>query len=201
MSLITKSQATNDLGSFLPLLRGIMIGSWSDYINDYPEKLRVIHCARTRANIVHDHQIERASKFAIENGFQLINYSDMKVLSIGSYAIRFKKFDEELLSSNQPTKQVLKFRDQESLPGFSETFNLEAGYVLTESRTDIYKTCLVQPSGKGINWHLELLDSETKTVVDDLFAKRENSQPTEESEGVTIRGKDNKITPIQKATE
>lgn len=197
MSLIAKVTAISDLGLFIPSLRKILLNGWDDYTKLYSDSQRVIHCPNTRAAIVHDHQIDHASRFASENGFQLLNLSEMKVLIIGSYAIRFKKLTNELISRNQPTKQVTEFREQQSLEGFSETYNLEAGYVLNESRTEITKTCLVQPSGKGISWEIEMLDNENKSVVADIFEQRALAE-TDETEGATIRGKESNVTPIRK---
>lgn len=197
MSLVTQAIAHNALSSFLPDVRKIIAESWLDYMNLYPPELRVIHSARTRANILHDHQISKASTFAIENGFRLENFHEMKVLLIGNYAIRFKKFDEELNSSNQPTKQVKKFRLQESLliPGITETYNLEAGYVLNEDKTEIAKTWLVQPAGNGINWRLELSETGVQSDIADLLAAVEQD---EMEEGATIRGKEDKVVPLGK---
>lgn len=187
MSLVTKAKAVEDLKLFTPQLRDILIGGWLDYIQEYSDEQKMIHCPSTRAGIVHDHQIERASKFAAENGFLLLNLSGMKVLVIGQYAIRFKKFSDDLRSYNQPTIQVRSFRGQQSLEGFAETFNLEAGYVLNEVGSAILRTSLVQPSGKGINWELELQENQVISVIEDIFDYRTTENIQEE--GATILGK------------
>jgi hypothetical protein len=112
-------------------------------------------------------------------------------LLIGNYAIRFKKFDELLGSSNQPTKQVKRFRDQVSLslPSISETYNLEAGYQLTEDQTEIYKTWLIQPSGKGYKWSLELMEAGVKSVVEDIFANAQTEDDLQDTDEAKVRGK------------
>jgi len=197
MSLVAKSKVISELGLFFPSLRRIITDGWNDYINLYPDNLKVAHCATTRANIVHDHQIQRASNFAVENGFYLMDISGLKILLIGDYAIRFKKLTDNLLSRNHPTKQVEDFRKQKSLPGFSETHNLEVGYVLSIDSAEINKTCLVQPSGKGINWDLDLLEAETRTIVADLFEESCNADSSDGSEGAIIRGKKDNVVTIR----
>ena len=142
MALISKSKVISDIGLFFPSLRKIVIDGWDDYVNYYSNDQKVIHCPTTRANIVHDHQVQRASIFAIDNSFDLLDIAGMKILLIGEYAIRFKKLTDNLLSRNQPTNQVKEFKKQISLPGFSETHNLELGYVLNIDRSEISKTCL-----------------------------------------------------------
>lgn len=202
MALIEQSQALIDIGLFMPALREIIVGSWNDYNEDYSAKIRLIHNATTRANILHDHQVARSSRFAVENGFEVADLDRMKILVIGNYAIRFKKFDEFLGSSNHPTKQVKSFRNQVSLslPGISETYNLEAGYQLTEDQTKIYKTWLIQPSGKGFKWNLELMDSGSKSIVEDLLAKSQANNEYQNVEETAVRGKtqENKVTNITK---
>lgn len=200
MALIEQSQAIAEIGLFMPALREIIFGSWNDYNEDYSAKVRLVHNATTRANILHDHQVARASRFAVENGFELADFYRLKILLIGNYAIRFKKFDELLGSSNHPTKQVKKFRNQVSLslPGISETYNLEAGYQLTEDQTKIYKTWLIQPSGKGFKWNLELMESGVKSIVEDLLANSQTNEESQDADEAKVRGKtqENNVTKI-----
>lgn len=200
MALIEQSQALKEIGFFMPALREIITGSWNDYNEDYSPKVRLIHNSTTRASILHDHQVARASRFAVENGFELADFDRLKILLIGNYAIRFKKFDELLGSSNHPTKQVKRFRNQVSLslPGISETYNLEAGYQLTEDQTEIYKTWLIQPSGKGYKWSFELMESGVKSVVEDLFANAQTEDEYQDAEEAKVRGKtqENNVTNI-----
>lgn len=202
MALVEQSQAITEIGLFMPALREIFVGSWIDYNEDYSAKVRLVHNATTRANILHDHQVARASRFAVENGFELADFDRLKILLIGNYAIRFKKFDELLGSSNQPTKQVKEFRNQVSLslPGISETYNLEAGYQLTEDQTEIYKTWLIQPSGKGFKWNIELMESGVKSIVEDLLANSHANEETQDAEESKVRGKtqENNVTNIVK---
>ena len=93
MALISKSKVISDIGLFFPSLRKIVIDGWDDYVNYYSNDQKVIHCPTTRANIVHDHQVQRASIFAIDNSFDLLDIAGMKILLIGEYAIRFKKIN------------------------------------------------------------------------------------------------------------
>lgn len=197
MPLVARSKVLSELNLFFPSLRKIINDGWDDY-QKYPNDYKIVHGSGTRATIVHDHQIYRAGIFAIENGFNFINISGMRVLMIGNYAIRFKKLTEKLLSSNQPTKQVEQFRNQDALPGFPETHNLEVGYVLNVDNTEIYKICLVQPSGKSINWALDLIDTHAEVVIEDMFEKFDTNMSDHDTNNVTIRGKRNNIHVIRK---
>lgn len=187
MPLISQSIAARELQGHLEGLRSIIKGGWDDYMG-YENKFRVAHCSVTRASIVHDHQVDRASQYAeISNGVQLIDIAKMKILYIGEkYAVRFKKLSSDKRSSNQPTQQVIDFRQQEQMAGLPETYNFEAGYILNSLETEIESIHLVCPNGPGIYWDIELIEHGIEERVQDIF---DHQEITEESNGVVITGK------------
>jgi len=195
MPLIEESEAIARLQAHLPAVRDIVVGGWNDYITGYPDEKRVIHTPTTRANIIHDHQVERASRYCqLAHGARLEDLSRMKVLVLeDAFAIRFKKLDDVMRSANQPTLQVADFRAQAQLPGLPETYNLEAGYVLRQFDEGIAGTYLVCPNGPQFYWAAELTDGAGNQTV---FSIRDPKRPdggSEEATGVVVRPKQSGI--------
>lgn len=169
----------------------IVRGGWDDYLDLYSDLTRVTHCSTTRAGIVHDHQIRRASEYAqSRSDVRLLDFSKLKVLVVdGQFAIRFKKFDGELKSANQPTRQVQDFRSQEQLGDLPPTYNIEAGYLLDQLETEIQGVYLVCPNRNGNFWTAELNGEVATQRIFDLFEYRELSVSGEEEVGVALRPK------------
>ena len=190
MPLISEIEAVALLKDYLQPIHSIVQGGWDDYMNQYDSKARVVHCSTTRASIIHDHQIERASIFTL-NGTDavMIDISSLKILFIDNrFAVRFKKFDRARRSSNQPTQQVVNFRGQAQLSGLPETHNLEAGYILNSLETEINSINLVCPNGPNVYWDIELHDGQAvEQRVQDMF-DRPDIVP-EEEEGAIVKGK------------
>ena len=69
MRSLTEAKAQELLADHLAAIRGIVQGGWNDYHSEYSEKSRLIHTSRTRASLVHDHQVARAQTYAFENQF------------------------------------------------------------------------------------------------------------------------------------
>lgn len=197
MPLVSEEKTVEFLKPHLGAIRKIVQGGWDDYLNLYDEALRVVHCSTTRAAIVHSHQIERASHYSqVADNVRLFDLSKLKILVIdGQFAIRFKKFDEEKRSANQPTKQVEEFRSQGQLPGLPMTYNLEAGYVLDKLATKIEQIHLVCPNRKGFYWAAELHeDMATQTIFDLYDYRNAPEEEIQEEKSVGIKPKQDGIT-------
>lgn len=201
MTRTSQDDVTAELATHLGALRRILVDGVEDYLSRYGEEERLIHCATTKAGIIHDHQVARAAKYAVTSSGQakLLNFSGLRVLAIGRCAIRFKKFDDELLSCNLQTKQIVDFRRQNPLPGMPPTVNLECGYVLDESGVSVSGTWLVQPSGRGVRWAHRLYDSSVKPVVENLFEYMNHEE--EETEGESGAIIVPKVVPIRKDSD
>jgi len=175
MAFISKAEVEKQLADQINDIWDIVNGGYSDYVDNYDDRHRLLHNPTTKASIIHDHQVARAATYAFKNsifGTRFLDYSKLKILLIGDkFAIRFKKLNLDKKSSNQPTKQVKDFLSQETLSGIPVTHNLEAGYVVTGDESDgisIYLTC---PSGHKTNphWHVELLNGKIGEIEKDLL--------------------------------
>lgn len=200
MSLISEQEAVNNLYPHISAIREIVVGGWNDYIEKYPEEVRVLHCPTTRAGIVHDHQIHRASIYAQKaSGVTLCDLTRLKMLIIdGKFAIRFKKLDNDLRSANLKTKQIREFRSQEQLCGLPQTHNLEAGYLLSELETEIQNVFLVCPNKGGLYWAAKLEEhSKVEQTIFDLFENFQGMDETDEEEEVGIRPKEDNVIPLR----
>lgn len=172
MHLVDQAKAFKELEPHVEHLAAMVKGAWSDTKSLSPE-FRLVMTLRTEASAVHDFMLARASSYAAQvEGVRYFKRNLMHGLVInGKYAIRFKKFDEEGISRNQPTAQVAKFRSQIALPGIDAAHHLEVGYITDDlglNVADIRVTC---PSGRGNSWSTSIMGKESVTVVADLFAQ------------------------------
>ena len=196
MPLINETEAVTRLQAHLPALRDIVVGGWNDYRQEYSDKQRTIHTATTRAGIVHDHQIERASRYCqIAADARLDDLTRLKLLVLdGVFAIRFKKLDDDMRSANLPTQQITDFRAQEQLPGLPETHNLEAGYVLPKIGAEVSDAYLVCPNGPKTYWVTALTGAAANQKVFELHElQREQERQDTETVGVVVRAKKSNI--------
>lgn len=184
MALIEQTEAIKFLNPHLGAIRNIVSGGWDDYINGYSDAHRTIHTSTTRASIVHDHIVERVSRYVLtEEGLRLRLHEvrGLRALVVDSqFVIRFKKFDELGMSRNQPTKQVQDFRSQIALTGIDAIHHLEVGYVLDAIQSTITKVCMTCPNGDRNYWELELpSNGSVVTSVQDLFVASETDEISE----------------------
>jgi hypothetical protein len=188
---IAQENSIAALGPYLYALRAMCWDSWEDY-QAYPPHTKVVHNSTTRANIVHCHWSDRAARFAESTeGWELLNLMGLFVLvgKLGNtvFALRMKKVDFELRSSNVPTQQIEDFKNQVPLEGMPEACHLEIGYMLNASATAISGIFLICPSGKGVLWSVELKMESVETVIADLYAHREPA--IHEEQGAILRPK------------
>lgn len=200
MPLVEQTDAIQFLQPHLEGLHDIVSGGWEDYMIGYADAHRLIHSPITRANIVHDHIVDRASRYLQTSPrLRLHDARGLKALVIDDrYAIRFKKLDESGISRNQPTKQVQDFREQMPLPGINAVYNLEAGYVLDDLETGISRICITCPNGGRNYWEYELqAGGSAVSVVHDLFEEREHSDESDEP-AIIVPKKIGLVTPLKR---
>lgn len=168
---ITVNDATERLAPHISALYKIPHEAWVTYLNDIPEKMRMIFCRRTRASALHNLMIDKAAQYADSvEGVKLFETNKLYGLMIENIAIRFKKFNELNLSSNQLTKQVVNFRNQVQIEGIDAVHYLELGYSLDTYEREISQITLTCPSGVRSNlWELEINDSSTTSIIEDIF--------------------------------
>lgn len=197
MALIERDEALAILGEHLGPFYRFIDGAWDDY-GKYPLDLRIEHSARSRASLVHDHIVARATRYA--TNATSVRVADVNGLHLFVFeariAIRFKKLDELLRTRNQPTQQVQRFKAQMELPGIEASHNLEAGYILSEDQQQISAVHLLCPSGTGVYWDVLLTEGTQIGIVQDLFER--HLMEDGEEQGATVRGKDAKIVRLPK---
>ncbi|MGF6641598.1 hypothetical protein [Paraburkholderia sp. MM6662-R1] len=191
MTVAARTASLEALTPYLGMMRTLCMDSWADYGSRYSDTVRAIHNSTTRANIVHDHWVDRAARFAeATEGADLVDVNRLKVLVIGSpvgvFAIRMKKMDGELRTANVSTGQVRDFKNQEQLDGMPGACHLELGYTLNSAATEIDAVYLVCPSGEGIAWSLRLLAESVETVMADLYEQRLADETADEDEGAIL---------------
>jgi hypothetical protein len=154
MAAIEKHLALSMLKSELPLVYGAISGGWTAYLDQYPAAVKVVHTTRTRRSIVHDHIVDQAMQlFGGRIGVECMFVQKLFVVSFNNgIAIRFKKLDEKLRSSNIPTQQSIDFVEQSELPEIGSAYFLQAGYQLNSFESEISGIYLTCPSGSSSNF-------------------------------------------------
>lgn len=202
MALLEREEAETALAPHLNAIKEIVAGAWSDYISKYSLELRATHTRTTRANVVHDHMVERAARYAqVAIGVRIHESQKMMAMVIetnhGVIAMRLKKFGDDLRSQNQSTGQVDGFRMQLPLSGFEETHNFDAGYTINEMAQELSGVYVVCLNGSGNYWEIALTDEGIKSIVTDLFDHRQ----FDEGEAEIRRRKDSgEVRPFKRDT-
>ncbi len=169
--IVAQSKATVDLLTHLPHLSKLVQQAWED-VKKAPSEWQLIMCARTRASLMHDCMLARAAIYADQtSGVRLFERLGMHGIVVdGRYAIRFKMFDKDSNSKNQPTRQVAEFRAQAELEGIDAAHHLELGYVINELATEVVDVRMTCPSGRGNAWVLSIMGEVAETVIADIFS-------------------------------
>lgn len=178
--MISFSNAKRILEPHLDAFYQIPHNAWAEYM-DIPEGKRIKFCNRTRASVIHNFMIFGLTDYASSIAdIKVFNLKKLYLLLIDNLAIRFKKFDESNLSSNQLTNQVRCFRNQRPLDGIPTICNLEVGYSLDRYEKSISQVTIACPSGiKNNLWEVELTSTKKTELVIDLFHTeyKEDVQP------------------------
>jgi hypothetical protein len=178
-------------------LWGAIDGSWADWNTEISPKVRALASTRTRACLVNDFMRNRGARLAVEDPtVTVVVKQQMQVLVFsppdfdGCIGIRLKKLDEDGLSRNQPTGQVLDFRRQLPLPGIKADYHLEAGYVVDRFGSALSSIDLVCPAGDGIYWKAEIVPNGLNENLSNLFPHQQ--QPSDQPKTVQVRKKADK---------
>ncbi len=195
---ISQSEAAPLIQRHIKALYDIPTKAWDEYHAKVPKELLVSFGARTRASAVHDLMVRNAARYSSEvENVALFEVRMMRGLVLSQLlAIRLKKLDEESGSRSQPTEQVTKFRNQEQLDGIDALHNLELGYVLNESETNIAEVRLVCPSGDGVAWSMRIGPEAAEPSVVDLLPKPSDPGPDKPAK-ITPKKPDSVVVPIR----
>ena len=169
-------EAVEALQPHLSAIYEVLHGGVAD-LHALPLDDRRSFTATTHAGMIHDYQIKRAAKhFSAYDDVRVHELNKLFVFDISQVvALRFKKFDNELRSSNWATGQVKEFRGQVQLGGVDAPSNIEAGYVL-DALGNVLWAGLVCPNNDGYYWQVELKDSRTVNTVTDIFDKSDTQE-------------------------
>ncbi|WP_157754942.1 hypothetical protein [Variovorax boronicumulans] len=206
MGVISQDTVIEHLESHLGALDDLVRGAWGD-VCALPSSCQVAMSPRSRASLVHDFMLVRAARYA--ECTPKVRYFERQLMHglvfDGRYAVRFKKFDEDNRSKNQPTQQVTEFRAQVELEGIDAAHHLEVGYIADVLGTDILDVRLACPSGRGNAWVISISDNGVGTVLADLFPQGGgdgggDGQDIEPAE-IAPRKPDGQVIPFERKQE
>lgn len=134
---------------------GILRRAHSKYAS-YPPEIVIDHDSSTQAHCTFRHILAEAHRLYDQvpgirhfevRGQNLWLYEDANVI------VRFKKTDEDGVSSNYPTKQALDFEKGMPLPGLPlEPTRLNIGYLLDSTGLGFVRSQVALPVGTRIFW-------------------------------------------------
>ena len=175
--LIEFETAHDAMVPYFDRLWDVINGSWKDWNTELSPKVRAIASSRSRACLLSDFMRTRGTRLSVEDPtVTVVIKQQMFVLVFsppgfdGSIGVRLKKLDEDGLSRNQPTGQVLDYRGQQSLPGIKADYHLEAGYVVDKFGSALTSVDLVCPAGGAIHWKAEIIPHGAVQSVSNMFA-------------------------------
>lgn len=169
MPLIEREHAVHILRNELPQIRNSIVEGWDAWLA-LPARQRAATTSGTRAGLVHDLIVDAASR-RLETA-HIMNRAGLRIFIFsGVIGVRFKKFDDDLGTRNQPTKQVEMFRGQQQLGGVPANHYLDAGYILDDSELAIAGVHLVCPNGERPYWSIGLHEHGYECQAEDLFAQ------------------------------
>jgi hypothetical protein len=165
--MTSKSSAEQILGPYLKRFRDCIVLAFQRYKSDYQANA-LVHTARSRASVIHDHMVAFAREFfGADEEIRIFDRRGLSLINVkNSLLLRFKKLDAKKHSRNIPTQQSFLFRAQLELPGIpAELTHLEAGYVLNELQTGLDGVYITCPNGNRLEWFIDLTSLARANVV------------------------------------
>lgn len=177
MPLLSKTTAIESLRPYLNIVHQCITGAWEDY-SKYPDWTKVAHDQTTRANIINNHMILRATAaFMDDPRIKIIDMQRQSLFVFDSQiSLRLKKLDADLMPQNVVTKQVKRLNGQKELEEIKAAYHLVAGYTLSTFQTKIDGIYLVCPNNKRIYWELEITNEDIVSTVRDLLENIETEE-------------------------
>ncbi|MGG1637241.1 hypothetical protein [Paenibacillus sp. NRS-1760] len=163
MEPMSKEQANDILEPYLIRLRKCIFDAVNGYYTgpDYIN-VRHKHSPRSSASLCHDHITEAIrSEFENETGFHASKKRGIFTLSVkGIVVLRFKKFNNNLLSSGINTKQLRAFNLQDTVQLEIENLVpnglLHVGYVMNALGTEVKDVYITYRYGNVNVWSIPL---------------------------------------------
>lgn len=161
MSRLSYNTVIRIIKNHIPWINDCIVTGGFDEYNSMYAHVRHIHDKTTRAGIIQDHIINHARMTIPANSnITIIERNQLFLLKIshklGDVAIRFKKFNELLLSSNVHTQQSADFCKQMEMDFIKKSVHLNAGYTVdnTGSLNGCYITCPL--NNDHLEWHIQI---------------------------------------------
>jgi len=165
MSFPEKSVVLPVIEEFADDISDIVLGGWRDWIKS--DQVSVWRCKRSRANFVWEQMIGRAhAAFSDLHDVHIIEGNEtFTFLLCDQVLFRFKKGDEQGLSSNIPTQQVLAYHDHDQdLFGLPAVSRVEVVYTTNKLETEIADILVVAREEGKVMWTSSLLKRKDNVI-------------------------------------
>ena len=123
---------------------------------------------RTKAGIIRDLIIDAAQmEFGSDENIKFLTGTHDKLMMLDNkYILRFKKFNEDLTTSNFQTPRAQAYVEQFKIDGIpSDPLRLEIGYLPDSLITEIKGIYIVRLAHKIAQWYLRLDDSDIELGI------------------------------------
>ena len=187
--IINKSEAVDLLKPFLPRIHNVVIRAIGDFQSDTS---RAFFCSRTKSSMINDLMIKNLLiEFTNTDGIRFISKHGCTYIIIRDrFAMRFKKFNKKLATSNIRTKQSNDFLNQRSrqfeldFPIMPPTLtNVFAGYTWNQNSSTASGIFITCPNGNKNEWGLELFAEQVPVAEVIPFNSEGRRKPVKPKEG------------------
>lgn len=180
--LIEQHEALEMVARYQDDFATAVLGAWDEYMVEIPAAIRAKFDTTTRANVVHSLIRHRFNELVDQHELMRIPNTGKMLLVVlhDAAAMKVKKLNDALLSSNVKTKQTRRFRCHQTLqiPDIKEVGHLELGYELDAFEQAIKNIWLLCPNGLKKNyWATPIWGDEGAGAVVDMFPAMSPSEP------------------------
>ncbi|NTW73002.1 MAG: hypothetical protein HGA49_12270 [Eubacteriaceae bacterium] len=168
---VSAESALDILTPYIETFQNGILAGFHEYTEQYGH-LRHKHSAHARAIIIHDHILHYLkSAFSGVDGVRCFKHNGLDLIGIDSNLfIRVKKMNNNMHTSNIPTRQSVNFSGQLSFEGFSNIItNINLGYIPNDVWTQPKRILITCPNGNTlITWYLDITKHTPNTILLDL---------------------------------
>lgn len=193
MEPISKEAASNILEPYLARIKKCILDAVNGYYtgSDYL-KVRHKHSPRTSASLCHDHITDSIlCEFENESGVHVSKKRGIFTLTVkGIVVLRFKKFNNNLLSSGISTRQMQAFNLQDTfqleMDNLVPNGLLHVGYVMNALGTGVKEVHITYRYGNVNIWNIPLTG--VGVVEPELFPASAAASSTTRRRNVKAKG-------------
>ena len=152
---------------YIDILDGILRHGHDSYLQ-YPPSLTIDHDRSAQAHCTYRH-IRAEALRAFQNDPSVRHFDiqgqNLWLIEPANALIRFKKTDQDGVSSNYPTRQAQDFEDGLDIPGLPpEPTRLTAGYFLDETGLGFVRSQISFPLRSGVLWCAAIVPKTDRAV-------------------------------------